>query len=271
MTIDEGGNVDRPAVKCVDEPLDATFPVKSYGHQATIFWKPLCHGQSSITSEHPNFQDPLGLTHVDQHLKERNAAFLSGDNDLYSLAGIRKAKTDYKESIKEHLDNHYSRQVAWESSISTTEPPITKEIQWEFISWITWPGICTATQKDLQRIAKSAQKTIGCSLTALDKRHRSRCLRKAKNILKDFSHPGINAIPIPADISKLDDVQRMVDTILSKWGAIHIACNNAGINKNSASEDTSLEEWDQTFSVNLRGMFMCCQVDGTGLLAFYDL
>lgn len=29
---------------------------------------------------------------------------------------------------------------------------------------------------------------------------------------------------------------------------------------NSASEDTSLEEWDKTFNVNLRGLFLCCQV-----------
>lgn len=29
---------------------------------------------------------------------------------------------------------------------------------------------------------------------------------------------------------------------------------------NSASEETSLEEWDQTFNINLRGTFMCCQV-----------
>lgn len=65
---------------------------------------------------------------------------------------------------------------------------------------------------------------------------------------------------ITADISKPDDVQRMTDSVVSKWGAIHIACNNAGINMNSASEDTSLDEWDQTFNVNLRGTFMCCQV-----------
>lgn len=65
---------------------------------------------------------------------------------------------------------------------------------------------------------------------------------------------------ITADVSKPDDVQRMTDQIVSKWGEIHIACNNAGINMNSASEDTSLEEWDETFNVNLRGTFMCCQV-----------
>jgi len=52
----------------------------------------------------------------------------------------------------------------------------------------------------------------------------------------------------------------MVDTIVARWGTVHIACNNAGINMNSASEDTSLEEWDKTFNVNLRGLFLCCQV-----------
>ncbi|XP_029539652.1 uncharacterized protein zgc:113054 isoform X2 [Oncorhynchus nerka] len=39
-----------------------------------------------------------------------------------------------------------------------------------------------------------------------------------------------------------------------------------GINMNSASEDTSLEEWDQTFDVNLRGTFMCCQAVGRVML-----
>lgn len=72
--------------------------------------------------------------------------------------------------------------------------------------------------------------------------------------------PGISSMAVSADISKPEDVQKMIDDIVSKWGTIHIACNNAGINKNSASEDTSLEEWDQTFNVNLRGTFMCCQV-----------
>uniref|UniRef100_A0A673C6G8 D-arabinitol 2-dehydrogenase [ribulose-forming] n=1 Tax=Sphaeramia orbicularis TaxID=375764 RepID=A0A673C6G8_9TELE len=83
---------------------------------------------------------------------------------------------------------------------------------------------------------------------------------KAETVAKELSLKGINSISISADISKSDDVQRMIDSIVSKWGAVHIACNNAGINMNSASEDTSLEEWDRTFNVNLRGTFMCCQL-----------
>ncbi|XP_029133157.2 uncharacterized protein zgc:113054 [Labrus bergylta] len=89
---------------------------------------------------------------------------------------------------------------------------------------------------------------------------------KAEAVTKELFLKGINAISITADISKPVDVQRMVDNIVSRWGAIHIGCNNAGINLNSASEDTSLEEWDQTFNVNLRGTFMCCQAAGRVML-----
>ncbi|XP_063329275.1 uncharacterized protein zgc:113054 [Pelmatolapia mariae] len=89
---------------------------------------------------------------------------------------------------------------------------------------------------------------------------------KAETVVEELFLKGINAISIRADISKSDDVQRMIDAIVSKWGVIHIGCNNAGINMNSASEDTSLEEWDKTFNVNLRGTFMCCQAAGRAML-----
>lgn len=72
--------------------------------------------------------------------------------------------------------------------------------------------------------------------------------------------PGISSMSITADVSKVEDVRQMVEAVVGRWGALHVACNNAGINMNSASEETTLEEWDKTFDVNLRGTFMCCQV-----------
>ncbi|KAK7155655.1 hypothetical protein R3I93_010336 [Phoxinus phoxinus] len=89
---------------------------------------------------------------------------------------------------------------------------------------------------------------------------------KAENVAHELTLKGILSMAVAADISKPEDVEQMIDVIVSKWGTIHIACNNAGINKNSASEDTSLEEWDQTFNVNLRGTFMCCQAAGRVML-----
>ncbi|RVE73337.1 hypothetical protein OJAV_G00049300 [Oryzias javanicus] len=89
---------------------------------------------------------------------------------------------------------------------------------------------------------------------------------RAEAVERELSVKGINSISIQADISKPEDVQNMIDTVVSRWGAVHIACNNAGINLNSASEDTTLEEWDRTFGVNLRGTFMCCQAAGRVML-----
>ncbi|XP_077054222.1 uncharacterized protein LOC143706313 isoform X3 [Siphateles boraxobius] len=89
---------------------------------------------------------------------------------------------------------------------------------------------------------------------------------KAENVAHELTLKGILSMAVAADISKPEDVEQMIDDIVSKWGTIDIACNNAGINKNSASEDTSLDEWDQTFNVNLRGTFMCCQAAGRVML-----
>ncbi|XP_012694113.2 uncharacterized protein zgc:113054 [Clupea harengus] len=89
---------------------------------------------------------------------------------------------------------------------------------------------------------------------------------KAEAVAEELTLKGIPNMAFTADISKPEDVQKMVDAIVSKWAAVHIACNNAGINMNSASEDTSLEEWDKTFSVNLRGTFICCQAAGQVML-----
>ncbi|XP_072275342.1 D-threitol dehydrogenase-like [Pyxicephalus adspersus] len=92
-------------------------------------------------------------------------------------------------------------------------------------------------------------------------------LEKAEAVVQELSLKGINSVAMAADISKEEDVKRMVDAIVANWGRIDIACNNAGINMNSASEDTTLEEWDKTFNVNLRGLFLCCQAAGRVMLS----
>ncbi|KAH1168243.1 hypothetical protein KIL84_003726 [Mauremys mutica] len=91
-------------------------------------------------------------------------------------------------------------------------------------------------------------------------------LAKAEVVAEELSLKGIKNMAIGADVSKPEDVQRILDAIVARWGTVHIACNNAGINMNSASEDTSLEEWDKTFNVNLRGLFLCCQAAGRIML-----
>ncbi|KAF7648432.1 hypothetical protein LDENG_00156930 [Lucifuga dentata] len=54
-----------------------------------------------------------------------------------------------------------------------------------------WFSSCTAAErKELQRFVITAQSIIGCPLPSLEDLYNSRCLRKAKIILRDTSHPG---------------------------------------------------------------------------------
>ena len=54
-----------------------------------------------------------------------------------------------------------------------------------------WFTSCTvAEKKAIQRVIKTAQNIIGCSLPSLEELYKNRCKRKISNILKDSSHPG---------------------------------------------------------------------------------
>jgi NAD(P)-dependent dehydrogenase (short-subunit alcohol dehydrogenase family) len=73
-------------------------------------------------------------------------------------------------------------------------------------------------------------------------------------------------VAIACDIRSEEDVARMVQEVTGRFGGLHVAFNNAGINRNSAAEETPLSEWDETFAVNLRGVFICCQEEGRVML-----
>ncbi len=68
---------------------------------------------------------------------------------------------------------------------------------------------------------------------------------------------GGDAVSLTADISKVEDAQRAIQTIIDRWGRLDIVFANAGINGVWAGiEELSPEDWDTTLSVNLRGTFL---------------
>lgn len=77
---------------------------------------------------------------------------------------------------------------------------------------------------------------------------------------------GRRAFAIQADVSKHDEVQRMVQKALATFGAIDILVNNAGIFISSPIEDLREEDWDRVMNVNLKGVFLCCQVVGRHMI-----
>lgn len=59
-----------------------------------------------------------------------------------------------------------------------------------------------------------------------------------------------------ADTSNVKDNEAVVDATLRAYGALHIACNNAGIGGSSAAVgDTNPEDWNKMIAINLSGVF----------------
>lgn len=82
---------------------------------------------------------------------------------------------------------------------------------------------------------------------------------KAAAVAGELRAKGTTALALAIDVTDPDQVAEMVDRVVADLGGLHVAVNNAGVNRNSGAEDTSLSEWDEVFALNLRAVFSCCQ------------
>ncbi len=79
---------------------------------------------------------------------------------------------------------------------------------------------------------------------------------RGETMASEIESSGGDAIAIAADVSKEDDVQAMVATVVKKWGKIDILINNVAISDNKTLFDITKKEWDQTLAVTLTGPFL---------------
>ena len=64
---------------------------------------------------------------------------------------------------------------------------------------------------------------------------------------------------VQADVTRINDVECLVDTAWSQFGSADILVNNAGMEKKSAFWDTTEADYDEVMAVNLRGPFFLTQ------------
>src|ERR1043166_140904 len=70
---------------------------------------------------------------------------------------------------------------------------------------------------------------------------------------------GRRAIAIKADVSNEDDVKAMFSRAVDHFRTLHIAVNNAGLQRDAAFHEMTLEQWNKVISVNLTGQFLCAR------------
>lgn len=76
-----------------------------------------------------------------------------------------------------------------------------------------------------------------------------------------------SVVPIVCDVAQLDDIARLVETVVEKFGRIDTLVNVAGVNKRKKAETFSPEEYDFILNINLRGLFFLSQAVGKQLIA----
>ncbi|WP_119070665.1 SDR family NAD(P)-dependent oxidoreductase [Aggregatilinea lenta] len=87
----------------------------------------------------------------------------------------------------------------------------------------------------------------------------------AIEVAGELRNKGVDAIGIAADVTQIDQIQRMVDTVVQKWGMLTIGVNNAGIGNWTAALDVDENNWDRINDLNLRGAFFCAQAEGRAM------
>ncbi len=85
----------------------------------------------------------------------------------------------------------------------------------------------------------------------------SRTASELEKLAGEIVAAGGEALALPADISKMEAMTQSVAALVEKWGRLDIVFANAGVNGVWAPlDELSLDDWDHTMGINLRGTFI---------------
>jgi len=71
---------------------------------------------------------------------------------------------------------------------------------------------------------------------------------------------GDRSIGVEADVSKLADLQKLVDAAVARFGRIDIMVNNAGVETRTSVLDTTEDQYDRVMAINLKSAFFGTQI-----------
>jgi glucose 1-dehydrogenase len=77
---------------------------------------------------------------------------------------------------------------------------------------------------------------------------------------QEIAKLGGQSIGVEADVSKLADLQKLVDTATSRFGRLDVMVNNAGIETRTSVLDTAEAQYDKVMNVNLKSAFFGTQI-----------
>jgi 3-oxoacyl-[acyl-carrier protein] reductase len=85
-------------------------------------------------------------------------------------------------------------------------------------------------------------------------------LENAEAVARDLDPSGASAVAFKLDVREKQDFVNALAMVTERWDKLDIVVNNAGYAKRTPTEDITPEEFDEIISINMRSVFLSCQI-----------
>src|SRR5262245_38936886 len=79
---------------------------------------------------------------------------------------------------------------------------------------------------------------------------------EARHTQHEIERTGAQSLSLPCDLRDEHSIQQTVSQVLSRFHAIDILINNAGVFQTAKLEEITAGQWDEVFAVNVRAPFL---------------
>jgi 3-oxoacyl-[acyl-carrier protein] reductase len=88
----------------------------------------------------------------------------------------------------------------------------------------------------------------------------------ADAVANEIRQAGGEARVIAADVSRLDEAQRLIQETVAAWQQVDSLVNNAGVTRDGLLMSMKEADWDQVLQTNLKSVFNCCKAAVRGMV-----